>query len=276
MQNKTSPLILTFGAADPTGAIGIQADIASFAAMGCLGVSAVTAILVGDTARIEDAQPVDPEWVADQARLVLEDMSVAAFKIGVPGSVENVAAIAEIVSDYPDVPLVLDPFGVPVRESLDQSSDDMTAAVRELLVPQTTLLVLSAGELAQLAETWREPANADMTGADVAHLIEAGCEYVLVTGMPCGVQEVATALFDDSGIVRQDVWPRVAGSFAGAGATLSGAAAAMLANGLDVPEAVSEAQEFTLAALANAQRPGMGRLLPDRFFWAREDAADDE
>lgn len=274
MQNKTSPLILTFGAADPTGAIGIQADIASFAAMGCLGVSAVTTILVGDTARVEDAQPIDPEWVADQARLVLEDMSVAAFKIGAPGSVENVTAIAEIVSDYPDVPLVLDPFGAPSVGALE--SDDMAAAIRELLVPQTTLLVLSAGELAQLAETWREPANTDMSEADVAHLIQAGCEYVLVTGMPCGVQEVATALFDDSGIVRQDVWPRIAGSFAGAGATLSGAAAAMLANGLDVPEAVAEAQEFTLAALSNAQRPGMGRLLPDRFFWAREDAADDE
>ncbi|MBX4378148.1 bifunctional hydroxymethylpyrimidine kinase/phosphomethylpyrimidine kinase, partial [Mycobacterium tuberculosis] len=56
MQNQTSPLILTFGASDPVGAIGIQADLATFAAMGCHGLSIITAILVGDTARIEDAQ----------------------------------------------------------------------------------------------------------------------------------------------------------------------------------------------------------------------------
>jgi len=51
---------------------------------------------------------IDSDWVTDQARLVLEDMPVAAFKVGLLGSIENIAAIAEVVSDYPDVPLVLD------------------------------------------------------------------------------------------------------------------------------------------------------------------------
>ncbi|HET6829281.1 MAG TPA: bifunctional hydroxymethylpyrimidine kinase/phosphomethylpyrimidine kinase, partial [Ramlibacter sp.] len=69
MQNQNSPLILTFGAADPIGAIGIQADLASFAAMGCHGLSVVTSILIADTARIEDMQVIDADWVADQARV---------------------------------------------------------------------------------------------------------------------------------------------------------------------------------------------------------------
>ena len=81
---------------------------------------------------------------------------------------------------------------------------------------------------------------------------------------------LANSLFDESGLVRQDAWPRLPGSFVGAGSTLSAAMAAMLANDLEVPLAASEAQEFTLAALANAQRIGMGKLLPDRYFWARE------
>ncbi|HEX2604668.1 MAG TPA: bifunctional hydroxymethylpyrimidine kinase/phosphomethylpyrimidine kinase, partial [Oxalicibacterium sp.] len=110
MQNQTSPLVLSFGPTDPVGAVGIQADLASFAAMGCHGLSVVTGLLIGDTARIEDIQPIDADWVADQARVVLEDMPVAAFKIGAVGSVENVAAIAEIVSDYADIPLIFDPF----------------------------------------------------------------------------------------------------------------------------------------------------------------------
>jgi hydroxymethylpyrimidine/phosphomethylpyrimidine kinase len=105
-------------------------------------------------------------------------------------------------------------------------------------------------------------------------VIDMGCEYLFVTGTPGDVHEVSNTLFDESGMVRHDSWPRLSGSFNGAGSTLSATIAAMLANGVDVPEAVFEAQEFTHAALANAQRQGMGKLTPDRYFWAREpDAA---
>lgn len=268
MQNQTPPLILSFGAADPVGATGVQADLATFAAMGCHGLSVVTALLIGDTARVEDVQVVDVDWVADQARVILEDMAVAAFKVGALGSIENISVIAEIVSDYPDVPLILDPFISALANQEDE--DDRLIAIRELLIPQATVLICSAGELTRLAETWREPVPGDALELDAMRIIEMGCEYLLVTNTQTDLQEVANSLFDESGLVRQDAWPRLPGSFVGAGSTLSGAMAAMLANDLEVPLAASEAQEFTLAALANAQRIGMGKLLPDRYFWARE------
>jgi hydroxymethylpyrimidine/phosphomethylpyrimidine kinase len=276
VQNQTSPLILTFGAADPVGAIGIQADLASFAAMGCHGLSVITTILIGDTARIEDSQVVDADWVADQARVVLEDMPVAAFKVGAVGSLENISVIAEIVSDYPDIPLILDPFTSAMP---DQGSDaeDLLVATRELLIPQTTLFLTSAVELARLAETWREPTTDDTLALDAMRVIDMGCEYLFVTGTPGDVHDVANTLFDDSGMVRHDTWQRLPGSFSGAGCTLSATIAAMLANGVDVPEAVFEAQEFTHAALTGAHRLGMGKLVPDRYFWAREsDGAADQ
>ena len=102
-------------------------------------------------------------------------------------------------------------------------------------------------------------------------LIDSGCEYVLVTGTPCANGEVANTLFNEAGIVRRDIWPRLPGSHAGAGSTLSAAIAALMANGLEVPEAVLEAQEFAHAAIAHAQQLGMGKLIPDRFFWAKEE-----
>jgi hydroxymethylpyrimidine/phosphomethylpyrimidine kinase len=275
VQNQTSPLILTFGVADPVGAIGIQADLASFAAMGCHGLSVITSILIGDTTRIEDMQIIDADWVADQGRVVLEDMAVGAFKVGVVGSIENVSVIAEIVSDYPDIPLILDPFSTAMPDQgLD--SEDLLVAIRELLIPQTTLLLLSTVELARFAETWREPSTDDTMALDAMRLIGLGCEYLFVTGTPSDLHDVANTLFNESGIVRHDNWQRQSGSFSGAGNTLSATIAAMLANGLDVPEAVFEAQEFTIAAIANAQRLGMGKLIPDRYFWAREpDEPDD-
>jgi len=269
VQNQTSPLVLTFGPSDPVGATGIQADLACFAAMGCHGVSVLTSLLIGDTARVEDVQPVEADWVADQARVLLEDMEVGAFKIGHPGSIENVTVIAEIMSDYPDVPLILDPF-LSALPDAGPESEDLLVAMRELLIPQTTLLLASTVEIARLAETWRDISGDDLLEADAARLIEFGCEYVFVTGTPTDVHDVANTLFDENGIVRQDNWQRVAGSFAGAGTTLSATIAALLANGLDVPEAVVEAQEFAVAALLNAQRIGMGKLVPDRYFWARE------
>lgn len=269
MQNQTSPLILTFGPTDPVGAVGIQADLASFAAMGCHGLSVVTALFIGDTARIEDMQIIDADWVSDQARVVLEDMPVAAFKVGAVGSVENVSAIAEIVSDYPDIPLIFDPF---LSSLPDQGAEgeDMLMAIRELLVPQSTVLVLSNVELARMAETWREPSEEDMMAVDAMRLIEMGCEYVFVTGTPSELTDVANTLFDEGGVIRHDNWQRISGSYSGAGATLAATIAALLANGLDIPEAVFEAQEFTVASIANAQRLGMGKLVPDRYFWARE------
>ncbi|HWT71008.1 MAG TPA: hydroxymethylpyrimidine/phosphomethylpyrimidine kinase [Oxalicibacterium sp.] len=269
MQNQTSPLILTFGPTDPVGAAGIQADLASFAAMGCHGLSVVTGLLIGDTARIEDMQVVDADWVADQARVVLEDMPVAAFKVGAVGSIENVATIAEIVSDYADIPLIFDPFLSSLTQDAPEA-EEMLMATRELLIPQTTLLIVSAGELTRIAETWREPSEEDMMAVDVMRLIELGCEYVFVTGTPSDLTDVANTLFDENGVVRHDNWQRISGAYSGAGATLSATIAALLANGLDVPEAVFEAQEFTVASIANAQRLGMGRLVPDRYFWARE------
>jgi hydroxymethylpyrimidine/phosphomethylpyrimidine kinase len=269
VQNQTSPLILTFGPTDPVGAVGVQADLASFAAMGCHGLSVITALFISDTARIEDMQVIDSDWVSDQARVVLEDMPVAAFKVGAVGSIENVSVIAEIVSDYPDIPLIFDPF---LTSLPDQGPDgeDMLMATRELLIPQTTVLIISTAELSRMAETWREPSEEDLMAVDAMRLIEMGCEYVFVTGTPSNLTDVANTLFDEGGVIRHDNWQRISGSYSGAGGTLAATIAALLANGLDVPEAVFEAQEFTIASIANAQRLGMGKLVLDRYFWARE------
>src|SRR5512132_3452324 len=103
------PIVLTFAASDPSGGAGLQADILTLASMGCHPLSVITAITVQDTAGVENVLPIDSDWVADQARCILEDIPVTAFKIGVLGSVETVTAIAELLSDYPDIPLILDP-----------------------------------------------------------------------------------------------------------------------------------------------------------------------
>ena len=132
------------------------------------------------------------------------------------------------------------------------------------------MLVASAAEISRLAEAWREPTIDDTLTLDVQRLIELGCEYVFVMGTDITGNEITNCLYDQSGIIRRDSWPRLSGSFLGAGSTLSAAVTALIANGLAIQDAILEAQEFTNAALAHAQRFGMGKLVPDRYFWARE------
>jgi hydroxymethylpyrimidine/phosphomethylpyrimidine kinase len=271
VQNQTSPLILSFGVSDPVGAIGIQADLAAFSALGCHGLSVLTGLLIADTARVEDSDEIDADWVVDQARALLEDMPVQAFKLGALTSIEQASAIAEIVSDYPDVPLILDPFLSSLPDS-GLSDDDMLMAIRQILVPQARVLLLSQVELARMAETWRDGGGGDTLAADVAELTGMGCAMVLVTGTGAGGKgdsaTISNTLFDDSGALETYSWQHLAGPFTGAGSTMSAALAALLAQGLAPAAAVRAAQEYTHGALASAQRIGMGKLVPNRFFRA--------
>jgi hydroxymethylpyrimidine/phosphomethylpyrimidine kinase len=269
VQNQTSPLILTFGVSDPVGASGIQADLAAFAAHGCHGLSVTTGILIGDTARVEDMQEIDADWVVDQARVLLEDMTVAAFKVGALASIEQASAIAEIMSDYPDVPLILDPFLSSLPDS-GLADDDMLIAIRQILIPQTTVLLLSQVELARMAETWRDAGAESMLAEDVAELTGIGCELVLVKSTGSGGSgasaTLSNTLFDEEGAIGTFSWQHLPGPFVGAGSTLSAALAALMAQRMDTVDAVQSAQEFTAGALAHAQRFGMGKLVPNKFF----------
>jgi hydroxymethylpyrimidine/phosphomethylpyrimidine kinase len=264
------PIVLVFAATDPSGGAGIQADILTLSSMGCHALSVVTAVTIQDTMGVEDVFPIDAEWVADQARCVLEDVPVAVFKIGLLGSVEAIAAIAEVVSDYPDIPLVLDPVLASGRGD-ELASEDMISAVRELIIPQTTLITPNSLEARRLVlDDADDDDNPDL--AECARRLSGmGCEYVLVTGTHENTPQVVNTLYNADGIVRTDSWQRLPGNFHGSGCTLASACAATIANGLGVPEAVRDAQEYTWQTLKYAYRTGMGQLVPDRLFWAREE-----
>jgi hydroxymethylpyrimidine/phosphomethylpyrimidine kinase len=261
------PAVLTFAATDPTSGAGLQADLLALASMGCHPLSVVTAITVQDTAGVESFMPLDPDWVADQARCVLEDMPVAAFKMGLLGSTDIVTVVAEIVSDYPDVPLVVDPVLSSGRGD-EFASDEMVSAIRELLVPQSTVITPNIPELRRLAQAEEDE---DSGLAEYAQrLLDTGCEYVLVTGTHDSTIEVINSLYHRGGVLRSDSWQRLPGSYHGSGCTLAAALAANLARGLEIGDAVYEAQDYTWHALAAGFRLGMGQHLPDRLFWARD------
>lgn len=269
---------MTFSACDPTGGAGMQADLLTITSMGCHAATIVTGYTVQDTAGVQDFVAVDADHVDDQARTILEDMPVAAFKIGVLGDVETVAAVAEIVSDYPDLPVVLDPVLASGRGDVF-ADDDTLLAIRELLIPQVTLITPNSYEARRLA-TIEDSADQDDAArtaisldAAAAKLIGWGIEFVLITGTHENTTEVVNVLYGEEGdatvMIRSDAWKRLPGSYHGSGCTLASAIASLLATGVDLEDAVREAQEYTWQTLNAAFRPGMGQFIPDRFFWAR-------
>ena len=245
------PIVLTFAASDPTGGAGLQADLLTLAALGCHPLSVLTALTVQDTSGVEHLETIRAELVTRQARCVLAETDAAAFKVGVLGSAENVRAVAAIARERASVPLVLDPVLASGRGD-PLASDAVLNAMLELLVPRATVVTPNTLEARRLGGTQR--------------LLELGARYVLITGTHEPSAEVINKLYDAGGLVREDRWQRLEGSYHGSGCTLASAIAAGLAKGRGVEEAVREAQEFTWRALATGFRTGAGQALPNRFF----------
>ena len=257
------PVVMTFAGHDPSGGAGIQADIEALASQGCHATPVITALTVQDSSDIIGFNPVDATHVISQARAVLEDMPVAAFKTGMLGSVENVQAIHTILVDYPDIPLVLDPV-LASGPGTDLGADDLPWAINELLMPRATVLTPNSREARRLA-----PA-ADTLDACAMALLDHGAEYVLVTGTHEQTTHVINTLYQGHRQLEAFTWERLPHSYHGSGCTLAATIAGMLAHGLDPFQACHEAQEFTWNALQHGYRPGMGQHLPDRLFWSRQ------
>jgi len=257
------PVVMSLAASDPTCGAGLQADVLTLAAHGCHPLSVVTALTVQDTVGVEELLPLDADWVAAQARTLLADMPVAAFKLGLLGSVETIAVIAEVLSDYPDTPVVFDPVLASGRGDALIDEDAIDALI-ELILPLTDILTPNSLEARRLAQELG-PATSDLPSC-ARRLIDAGCAHVLVTGTHEPGPRVVNTLYGSHGPLRRDEWERLPGSYHGSGCTLASAIAANLAWGRPLQNAVRAAQEYTWRSLSAGFRPGMGQFLPNRLW----------
>lgn len=269
MTQNNRPVVLVFSGNDPTGGAGIQADIETLSSLGCHPAPVITALTAQDTAGIKHYAPVEAGMVIAQARAVLEDMPVAAFKAGMLGSVENVTALAAIMHDYPDIPLVLDPVLASGRGD-PLADDELIDALQSLLIPKTTLIIPNTLELMRLTP------EADNIDSAAQELLSRGCVFVLATGTHEQTTEVVNRLYGNHRLLESFHWERLPHSYHGSGCTLAAACAATIAHGFDPIEAVAEAQDFTWNSLLHANRPGMGQHLPDRLYWAREEDEEED
>jgi hydroxymethylpyrimidine/phosphomethylpyrimidine kinase len=256
---------MTFAATDPTGGAGLQADVMTLASLGCHPVSVTTAITAQDTHGVRSMRALETGWVIEQARAVLDEMPIAAFKVGVLGSAENATALAELIAQRRGRPLVLDPVLTSGRGDALASTATIEALLEHWL-PLATVLTPNSVEARRLAGA---SPSADLDEC-ADKLMRRGATYVLITGTHEPGEEVLNTLYGPAGARHAHHWQRLDGTYHGSGCTLASAIAAQLALGLPVPDAVHVAQEYTWRTLASGFRPAAGQYIPDRLYWAHD------
>jgi hydroxymethylpyrimidine/phosphomethylpyrimidine kinase len=260
------PVVLCLSGHDPTGGAGIQADIQTLSLLGCYPCSVVTALTAQNTSNVQAMMSQRAEDFLAQARMILEDLPVAAIKIGLLGSSGIAAATCEILRESPGIPVVLDPI-LAAGGGTVLAREDLIAQIKSRLLPLTTVLTPNTVEARRLASVGD---NLDQCAAE---LLRLGCAHVLITGTHDPGEAVVNRWYGPQG-ARAYRWARLPHSYHGSGCTLASALAGFLALGLDMDAAVQKAQQFTWQALESAFALGRGQHLPNRLptldRWARE------
>ena len=251
------PRLLTIAGSDSGGGAGIQADLKTFAAHGCYGMSVIAAVTAQNTREVRAVLEVPPEMVAAQIDAVLEDIGADAVKIGMLASAEIIRTVADRLRAHlagTNVPIVLDPVMV-AKSGARLLREDAVEAVATDLLPLVTLVTPNVPELETLTGL---PAGSEEETLRAAEALALKGPAVLAKGGHAAGEEVVDLLLS-GGDLHRFTHPRLhTSSTHGTGCTLSSAIAARLAAGEGLPRAVEGAISYLHGALAAAYPVGSG------------------
>lgn len=261
--------LLTIAGSDSGGGAGIQADLKTFAAHGCFGMSVITAVTAQNTKGVYGIAGISPEIIKAQIKAVFDDFGIDGVKIGMLGSVEAAKAVAEMMELYRPKLLIVDPVMVSTSGS-ELAADGVSAVITERLLPLAKMVTPNIPEAENMSGIKINDIH-DMGKA--AQIIgAAGCGYVLIKGghLHSGVDDLlyngrTMTIFEGSRIMST--------STHGTGCTMSSAICANIARGMDVALAVSEAKKYIETGIKNAPRIGGGNGPLHHFYdlWRTSD-----
>ena len=263
--NTPEPVVLTIAGFDPSAGAGIVADLKTFAAHGCYGVAAVTAITVQNTRGVDDVHPVEAHVLKECLRALFADTSVKAVKVGMVATRANAVAIHEALEANASLPSVLDPL-VRSTSGYDLIDPPGLEFVRDHLLRHASVITPNLHEAAAL--TGRNVQNLEEMKAAAQKLLELGARAVVVTG---GHLERPVDVFADGSGLQTFAGDRVKPeNIHGAGCTFSSAIAAHLGQGRHLSEAIVLAKAYVTEAIKKAYPVGSGRVPLNHFYRTQE------
>jgi hydroxymethylpyrimidine/phosphomethylpyrimidine kinase len=259
--------VLTIAGSDSGGGAGIQADLKTFSALGCYGMSVITALTAQNTVAVTGIHAVPPAFIAQQIDAVMEDIGVDAVKIGMLHSAEVIETVTERLRHYGVSNIVLDP--VMVAKSGDKLlQDEAVEALKTVLIPIATVITPNLPE----AEVLLDRAIADITRLEdvCRELTKLGPQAALLKGGHLKGEQSRDILYikAEDALLTFEAERIETGNTHGTGCTLSSAIAAYLARGHNLPQAVRKAKDYITGTLkaGAAYRLGQGHGPVHHFF----------
>ncbi|MBE9402331.1 hydroxymethylpyrimidine/phosphomethylpyrimidine kinase [Acinetobacter albensis] len=253
------PTVLCFSGLDPSGGAGLQADIEAIGQSGAHAAIACTALTIQNSQQVFGFEATSRELLLAQAHAVVNDLPIKCVKSGMLGTTENIAALAEFLTEHPDYLYVLDPVLVANSGGSLGNQETLVEAFIEL-IPLATVITPNTVELRALTglEDLDQATN---------KLFQMGAKAVLVKGGHEDTPEyIRNALYINGEFISETRCPRLDGEYHGSGCSLASFIAGRLAQGDQLTQAVHHAETWLLGVLKKAETPvPNGQKIPKRF-----------
>ena len=255
--NNQKPVVLVLAGHDPCGGAGIQADIESISNAGAFPTTVITSLTSQNTKCVSEFIPQKASTIKEQIRLLIDDMEIAACKIGMIGDASLIEPIHSELSRL-NIPIILDPV---LASSTGQTfaDDKLREELQKKIFPLLTLVSPNSEEAKLLSTETNLASSAEK-------LLDFGADSVLITGTHEKTENVINTFYKKTDPPIEFRWERLPGNYHGSGCTLSSRIAANLALGKTVKSAVEEAQAYTWRTLKNGLQLGKEQKHPNRFF----------
>jgi len=257
MNSNPTPIALTIAGSDSGGGAGIQADLKTFSALGVFGCSVITSLTAQNTLGVQAVLPVPPEFVQQQIRSVMDDISVGAIKTGMLANADIIWATVTTLIQFPSIHVVVDP--VMIATSGDRLlAENAIEVLLTQLMPLATLVTPNLHEAAALLKTHVAQSQNEMQQQGEA-LLAMGLKAVLMKGGHLEGDQATDLLITESGIEFFSAPRLTTINTHGTGCTLASAITAGLAKKLSLVDAVREAKDYLQAALAASEKMQIGK-----------------
>lgn len=249
--------VLTIAGSDSGGGAGIQADLKTFAALGCYGTSAITAVTAQNTLGINDIHPIPPAIVKSQIMAVMDDIRPSVIKIGMLPNAEIIGVVAETLKMYNDLTIIVDPV-MKSTSGTDLSGNESLKVLIAELFPIATLIAPNINEAALL--TGNHISNIDDMRSAALALLKYGSNAVLVKGGHLDGEVLYNVYADQSHTKETFSYPYIPSlNTHGTGCTLASAIASYIASGQSLVEAIAAAGDYVNKAIQQGRNVKTGQ-----------------
>ena len=256
---RTRPIVLVFSGHDPSGGAGLHADIESLSQFDCQVVSVITLLTVQDSCQVFSVEVPPLSQFKQATKILLENYPISAIKIGALADPNQVDFITQILSDYPQVSIVLDPVLSPTRGT-NFSLPDVVDKLRNKLLDKIMLCTPNLNEVLELTQ-------ASSVEAAGAQMIKLGCQNCLVTSATITDDEKTHLLFQNGiATAKRYTSKSYDGEYHGSGCTLASAITAGLALGSPLEMAIADAIEYVSQTLMQADYVKDNIFIPKRYI----------